>query len=430
MNRQIILLIGMVIFIKLTIAQTLQVGDKLPALKFKKVLAPDKEVSLQPHKHKLTILDFWGHGCSSCIESFPKVEKLQAMFGDSVQIIMVNKESKDSTESLFAKRDWIKKPQVKMISGDTLLHKLFDVRAFPRIVWLDEELNVKYIAHAISMNAANIRKFLRGEHLNSKPVIQTDVRASLFDKAYESDLQSFSYLALTINGLRFSGGDWGIARSITARNVTVLYLIQSAFGGFGSVNWRLPWKTTLNVRNPDLYRRPEHLENPEEWDYKHTYVYHLLVPEGRERDKYEFMKKDLANYFSLKFSWDTISMETLVLKRTGNKDKLKSKGGKGFSTFRRRNESAKGNLFADEKRILKNQPFVAFLNTVRGMIEGTLQKPFVNDTHYEGNVDMEFDGLTLDFFTLEGLNEELERYGLKVVPEIRPVETLVISDRD
>src|SRR5690606_9873221 len=101
------------------------------------------------------------------------------------------------------------------------------------------------------MNASNIRKFFRGEHLNSKPVTLTDVRTSLFDKAYESDLQSFSYLALTINGLRFSGGDWGTARSITARNVTVLYLIQSAFGGSGSVNWRLPWKTTLNVRNPD-----------------------------------------------------------------------------------------------------------------------------------------------------------------------------------
>ncbi|WP_293953858.1 MULTISPECIES: TlpA family protein disulfide reductase [unclassified Sphingobacterium] len=428
--KQFLFVVLVFFLFKETTAQQVKVGDKLPAMNFKQVLGPDKEIDLKPNKYKLTILDFWAHGCGSCIASFPKVEKLQAMFGDSIQIILVNYESKDSTESLFEKRDWIKKPNVKMIVGDTLLHKRFAVVGVPHIIWLDEQLQIKYIARGTSLNAGNIRKFLKGEKLNSKEAKQMVVKTSLFEREYESDMQSFSYLARYNSDFRFRGGEWGSARSFTAKGMTAIDLIRSAYAADGTVDWRRPWKTVLKIKNLDLCLKPDNLENPEDWLYNHSYVYQLVIPSGRESEKYEIMKRDLANHFPLKFYIDTIAMETLVLRKVGKEDKLKSKGGKPVNTFRKRNESAKGSIFEDKRRILKNQPFHYLLNGIRPLIEYDLEKPFVNDVAYTANVDVDFDGLTFDFFTLEALNEELMRYGLQLINEIRPVEVLVIKDVD
>lgn len=428
--KQFFFFVFMFFLFKESAAQKLKVGDKLPAMNFKQVLDPDKEIDLEPNKYKLTILDFWAHGCGSCIASFPKVEKLQALFGDSIQIILVNYETKDSTQSLFEKRNWIKKPNIKMIVGDTLLHKKFAVVGVPHIVWLDEQLEIKYIAHGTSLNTANIRKFLKGEKLNSKAAKEMIVKTSLFDRDYESEMQSFSYLARYISDFRFSGGEWGSARSFTARGMTAIDLIRSAFAGEETVDWRRPWKTVLKIKNLDLYRKPDNIENPEDWLYNHSFVYQLVVPEGRELEKYEIMKRDLANHFPLKFYIDTIKMETIVLRKVGKADRLKSKGGKPINTFRKRNESAKGGLFEDKRRVLKNQPFNYFLNGIRPLIEYDLEKPFINDVAYSAHVDVDFDGLTFDFFTLEGLNEELMRYGLQLTTELRPVEVLVIKDLD
>ncbi|MNE34012.1 hypothetical protein D3C80_1277130 [compost metagenome] len=118
------------------------------------------------------------------------------------------------------------------------------------------------------------------------------------------------------------------------------------------------------------------------------------------------------------------------MRKVGKADRLKSKGGNPINTFRKRNESAKGGLFEDKRRVLKNQPFNYFLNGIRPLIEYDLEKPFINDVAYTAHVDVDFDGLTFDFFTLEGLNEELMRYGLQLTTEIRPIEVLVIKDLD
>src|SRR5690606_37218937 len=81
-------------------AQPLKKGEKIPELP----IESETYQGVRFDQHSLTILDFWSHNCSACIASFPKLNQLQETLGDSVQIVLVNDESTDSTERMFALR--------------------------------------------------------------------------------------------------------------------------------------------------------------------------------------------------------------------------------------------------------------------------------------------------------------------------------------
>lgn len=76
----------------------LKIGERIPDIKINKVFSSDLQLmssyqgkkSLKEFKGKLIILDFWHTGCSSCIEAFPKMSKLQEKYKDKIQIFLVN----------------------------------------------------------------------------------------------------------------------------------------------------------------------------------------------------------------------------------------------------------------------------------------------------------------------------------------------------
>ena len=59
------------------------------------------KLSLGDFAGKYIILDFWNQGCVPCIAAFPEIDSLQKHFKDKLQIILVNKESKESTIAFF-----------------------------------------------------------------------------------------------------------------------------------------------------------------------------------------------------------------------------------------------------------------------------------------------------------------------------------------
>lgn len=123
MNRFSVLLV----FTLLTFhawSQKLGVGDRLPDSLWR------ASGVIEPNKYKLTVLDFWSHSCGSCIASFPKINQLKQTFGDSINIVLVNRESADYTARLFELRDWITRPQVPMISGDKSIQGHFEFWGF------------------------------------------------------------------------------------------------------------------------------------------------------------------------------------------------------------------------------------------------------------------------------------------------------------
>ena len=123
-------------------APELSIGDKVPDLEFSMVNYPSSTAKLSDFRGKLVILDFWATWCTSCINRFPKMDSLQKLFGDKLQVILVNtkhtRDSREKVEGFFAK--WkTRYPDFDLPSAvmDTIASLFFRHQFIPHYVWID-----------------------------------------------------------------------------------------------------------------------------------------------------------------------------------------------------------------------------------------------------------------------------------------------------
>jgi thiol-disulfide isomerase/thioredoxin len=186
----------------------LKVGDTMPDIPLGKVINNYTEkTKFSDFKGKLLILDFWGTNCTSCIEGFPKMEKLQEQFGNQIQIILVNKyETIDEIEHIFKTRNEIvqksgrgsiyKLPKLPIIvldkklpdtnpedvmkafkrSSNYVIDTLFPIRGIPHHVWIDGHGVIRVRGGSETTHARKIKELLGGKEFFSKNDDNTTIR--------------------------------------------------------------------------------------------------------------------------------------------------------------------------------------------------------------------------------------------------------------
>ncbi|MEI9912235.1 MAG: hypothetical protein WDO71_22835 [Bacteroidota bacterium] len=85
---------------------------------------------------------------------------MQKKFNGSIQIILANNESKDSTLRFFAKHKKIKMPALPLISSAWDLWSLFTDDKAPYHLWLDQDRKVQYITGPYNLTAGHIESLL------------------------------------------------------------------------------------------------------------------------------------------------------------------------------------------------------------------------------------------------------------------------------
>lgn len=402
--------------------QGLQKGTNLSHLKFGNVINYKSDsLKLKDFKGKLVIFDFWGFTCLSCLHSFPKLDSLQSMFRDKIQIILVNHDSKDSTLDFFRQRPKLKKPGLPMITGDNYLNKLFPHQGVPFHVWIDSA--GKFIIRAYGYNTTESTV---SAHLNGRPINLPDADTtyrpvhSFVDPQWETSLSYCSYITKCIPGI-----DYGPTNNVSGvfqiqrKCASIVELYQQAFRGVLNVDYSYPWQFVLEINDDEKYIRPKTSdpENYNRWESENSYNYHLLWPEERRSEAFEIMKSDLDRYFNIESQMQQKFVRSLVLVRTSNKDKLKSNGGKTINTLIPADEKS---IRIDSVRYFTNQPYSELSIRLKLFVERKLSMPFVDSTAFEGNIDFKMRGNVLDSLTLDNLNEELARYDLRL--EIKDVK--------
>src|SRR5258705_13906132 len=97
-RKSALIFIGIICFFKIS-GQTgdiPEIGKRIPDYTFTSVINfPANKLSLHDLKGKWVFLDFWATKCTSCIQSFPKVNLLQKQFKDSVDFILVGTNDKE-----------------------------------------------------------------------------------------------------------------------------------------------------------------------------------------------------------------------------------------------------------------------------------------------------------------------------------------------
>jgi len=96
-------------------------------------------LTLNDHRGKLIILDFWATWCTSCLKKFPDIAKYNEQFADSLMILLVNtrrtRDDLPKIERVLAQRG----STLTSIVNDEVLGQLFPIHMLPYQVWIDDQ---------------------------------------------------------------------------------------------------------------------------------------------------------------------------------------------------------------------------------------------------------------------------------------------------
>lgn len=414
-------------------AQELTIGEKCPDVELTHIINyPVTKIKLSHYSGKLVILDFWGTGCAGCLADFKPFNELQHKFGNKIQIIMVNKESEDSTRHFFSLHPQIKLPDaLPFVTGDTILSSFFPHQLVPHDVWIDSSGIIRFITDGYNTTSKHIQEFLEGEvlHLKEKndnyhyvwykPLIAT------VDSAALSKIYYYSYLMPSIDGYslvvsreRINGSK--MINRIRLNMASLLRLYSVAYGEEGKYDFSSRNSIILEVPDTSIFVYPKDNNLRDEFMENHSYAYDLQVPPSLANQLYKFMQQDLVRYFGYVGKVEKRKVRCLVLLRTGKEDKLRSEGG-----------IPRTNLFSntqDSVRYFINKPFSGFTSWLNYVFKAyVIPTPFIDATGYEGKVDIWISTSAINNVTnIPMLNKTLKRYGLILVEKDWPTNALII----
>ena len=398
----------------------LTVGDPIPPISTTiSINAQTNKDILKTTSNKLVILQFINTHCGTCRQSIPHLEKLQSKFPDSLTIILATRQQAAPVQDKALKYNWT----LPIITEDTTLNRLFPYRAVPHQVWIKDH-KVIAITNWEYANETNIQTVLSGQTLLSplkheedidlyQPLLQMPGTTPLYQSAITGPLP---------NGLQ------GIKRtdhSYLLYNYSALALYEHAFnlptfplGAYSRVQLNDSLKFLLcgpSQKNTGLF----HLDQQAiSWKQKHNFCYNIVYPDSSKISTTQYrqqMRADLNaffnSYWGIVGEIQTILTEALVLEQVSNGKEWRA----DQSTIVPEDKEAKYQLI--------NKSIKLFISNT-AFYHRHLKLPVVNNTGYEGNINL---SLNSDLTDLHELNKALEPYGLKWSVKKTNVELLMIK---
>jgi thiol-disulfide isomerase/thioredoxin len=412
-------------------AQRISQGGKYPDEMLHHVFNyTNDSLKLSQFKKKLVILDMWDIHCASCIAAFPKINELQKQFDNDIQIVMVNKQSKDSTLQFFAKRKKIKLPGVPFITADKKLNEYFPYSGYPYHVWIDGGQKVHFVTESYNATPEHIRDFLEGKKLMLDSLIARNYLGPLLrsgNQAWIEQVSLYSLISKCTKGLNVghvNGGMDGNKVRMSSNCSSIAELYRLAYEEGSRYNFGLPVKMVIQLPETYAYVRPKDGKQLDEWEKEHSYNYELVLPEENKEKLHDYMKQDLERYFGIRGEIEKRKINGLVLIRTSTEDKLKTKGGRKED---RLSQGSNGHPVTDTTRYLTNTDFRIFRLKLKAWVEHASGLPFKDETDYEGNIDLAIRGDAYDSNNVLLLKNALQPYDLDIVSKEIEVDVLVLK---
>ena len=302
-------------------SQTISIGNKIPESIFKHVINyPSPILKISDFRGKIIIIDFWNHSCTACIQSFSKLDSLQKIFAGKIQIILVNRESKDSTERFFKKRTKVKMPNLPMITGDKTLINLFPIDGYPYTVWIDRNGIVKHFSGEYNVTTAHIRDFLEGKELHLRDVTLNKPGSLTGQKefGYFSAITNCSDVIDVGNSeLGYTDNKKSVRMSNTCSSIVELY--KKAYREYSLFNIYTNYGLILEVKDSTKYFYPSDPNLLDEWLKTNSYDYELILPISKAGKRYKIMQEDLSRYFDLDASIERRKIKSVIIKNCNDK---------------------------------------------------------------------------------------------------------------
>ncbi|MCH7409984.1 TlpA family protein disulfide reductase [Belliella sp. DSM 111904] len=436
MKKQIILLITMLLSVYAFGQQKLEpleVGDKIPNLKFKNVLNhPTGEILISDYKGKLLILDFWATWCAPCVASFPKLDSLDKAFGDELAILPVTYQDKEEVEKLFSRMAKLKEIKKPMVYGDNMLRELFPHQTLPHYVWIDKNGTVLAITGIEDLNEENINNALDGVSYlgvqKQEKIVAFDNNESLFFSEQFPEGQFTQFHAALSGYVEGWPSMLSIKEAVNPdpnkdhlriyfSNVPLIKLFKSAYSE-GRLNL-MPNRIILETSNPEpLLSRWEGTSREYLAWLKsgNGYSFELKVPITIKDDVWGIFKAQLEALFpQYEAQLEFRNQKCLALTVIDESMLTKSLEG---------DPSVKVDFFGAS---LKNSHLSWLVGHLNSKYLQHLDTPIIDLTKTDYPVDMTIEA---SLGSVESIRDALNKQGLDLQEVESKIEVLVIRDRE
>lgn len=391
--------------------------------------SPGKKIRMGQLRGKAIILDFWHTGCAPCIASFSKMDSLQQRFGDSIKIFLVAPDSDEKVRKLFG-RIKPKIPNLTVITGDTLLHKIFVPYTYPHHSWIDQEGRYRYATFGHNATEGNIAAFLKGmpASFSEKKYGSVNIDDGLLAVAGNAPAKVEVEYSVLLKGIEqyLGGGKMAVAfdsatgfpKKFAGYGQPQLNLLVAAFSqdvcGFppSLIHSGSTKRVILEVGDSASIFPPADESQLDQWRRGNLVAYETAVLPGTADDLYKKMQGELNRALSVKGEVELRPVRHLALVRKNGQIVKRAIDG-------RKTEFVKG--------------FIHYRNTplwriVMKMEENSFisKLPIVDCTGIDYPID--FSIATASFYKLDELKAELHKIGLDLVERTDSIPMLIIKD--
>lgn len=404
----------------------INIGEDVPDIAFRNVMnAQSKILHLSDFKGKLVILDFYGTWCGSCQPGIPKLDSIQKVLGDKLQVIVVCHDTNNQTvEKAIASRWKGKKLALPFVLTDSLLNGMFPHKIVPHEVWISPEGKLLSITDADALTYMNIAKAIEGQKqqmVQKVDQMDFDRNKPLFENGNGGSIRPMLFRSVFSNHI--DGIISGAGNNVdTANNLKRVYFLNAPIIELYQYGADLHFMNRILLDLQDSGKLIPDIDDKVNWYKKNTYCYEithpLSLPEDRMRGKW---LSDLNFNLNLNGRIEKRPTQCWVLIRKKQDDtSLYSKGLAPVFT----EKTAGPGMYKGQKVFsFINKP-VQFFNYI---LNGDTRPIIVDETGIKGNIDIEFPVAHLH--DMPALKKDLNAYGLDLEPAVREVELLVISDR-
>jgi thiol-disulfide isomerase/thioredoxin len=406
-----------------------------------------KQVSLADFRGKWLFLDFWFTGCTSCINSLPKISQLQEQFQDKIQFLLIginDRKNNSNIELLFEKL--AKKQQLNIASAyDSILAAQWEIYTMPHIVIIDPQGIVKHITNGRDMNYAKIKDLVEGKTVSfqAKDIIRSDFGADDHTLSKRSGDETLIYRSVLT---RWNGEKQNSGYPIDAfvlnypQNLDILRQGWSVamIPLYGLYNYAYLGRWIWTSNNPDYYGNVYHkpiLQMQDSslfiYDYqfelgKGTYNYNLTLPP--EKVTKEYLMQEIQTNLKSAFGYEvSIEMRLMpvwnLVVSAGHEKKLITKGGHPDNGVIDSKTGNRKSIAAGFR--IQNQSVPFFLSLLTHIIGEKDLTPFLDKTGINSNIDIEIEA---DLTSFEDIRKSLHRYGLDLVKGVKEMKIIIIRD--
>lgn len=404
----------------------LHIGDTMQPVTFSNIFNQPKTALLpQDYKGKLVIIDFWSHWCGSCIEAFPKMEKLQKEFGDKIKILLVTPDKKEEVVKIFRR---FKMPDLTILYGDTLLSSMFPHMTVPHHVWINPDGIIQFITDGYNATSKNISKVLEGRKLSLPVKVELediDRDADLWREGngrFQQYITSYSFIMSRINenwehGFGFSKDTVNKTCGFKFVNSGLLELYKVAFSG--AVNYmtgdfyqnnRVQFSTD-KINHFFVY--PAESDSIPAWEERNLICYESKWNTLNDSLAYQYLRDDANRFFPFSVHVETKEIPCYILRLAQD-----------FKESAATNKEGRF-VYTDTVFNLTRLPIV---NLVESLNSHELFRtiPVIDETNFTANADIYLKNAFTDIATLK---KQLLLNGLLLEEGHRKVRMLVINDK-